>query len=389
VYTNLHIAVQALYIMIALNLLFAVLLYAVKLRAMKRKKQEDRIQVKLKDYLTYVQANLDSAEPLRAPPWTMNDAEREVLQDRLNDRIECFAGDQRQKLIRLCDDLGFVKHHLTRLNHRSYRIRLDAAYHLGCMRVKDAAPTLLDMLEDHPFNSALFVIARAAAKCSRNEQDIRTLVRLLLRHNRKSNELIVSIIADAELDTVLLYTDFILYEHPAYIRIGLIGLNTFTDPASSAAVYRLMDSEYADIQEKAAEVYLKSSRLLPKHVVSKLLRHSSVEIRRLVVEALATMKSSTYVEMMEAGLTDNDQRVVYACAQGMLRMGDRGVTALCERAAASQGTERGVFLQQLIEQELRQLSIQLHNVNKLTQYNTLLYAYDKTFHNDTRIYRVI
>ncbi|GIQ71520.1 HEAT repeat domain-containing protein [Xylanibacillus composti] len=388
-YTNLHIAIQALCVIIALNLLFMAFLYAIKLRNIKRQKLHDRFQVKFKDYLTYVQANLEGPDPLRVPPWTMNLVEREAMQEKLNDMIECFSGEQRQKLIRLCEDMGFVKHHLARLNSRSYRARLDAAYHLGCMRVKEAAPALLDMLKEHPLNSALFVVARALAKCARNEQDIRAMVQVLLQHNRKYDELVVSIIADTELETASLYTDYVNHEHPAYIRIGLIGLNEYTNPAAAAAVYRLMDSGHADIQLKAVDVYLKSSRLLPKHVVSKLLSHANFEIRRMVIHAMANMKSAAYLEPMRDGLADADQRVVYACAKAMLKMGEGGVAALCERAAANRGTERGNFLQNLIEEELRQLSMQLHNLNKLTQYNTLMYTYDKAFRQNARMYRVV
>lgn len=388
-YTNLHVAIQALYIIIALNLVLIAFIYATKLRNIKRKKLYDRFQTKFKDYLIYVQANLNDADPLRAPPWTMSQTEREAMQERLNDMIECFSGEQRQKLVRLCEDLGFVKHHLARLHSRFYRVRLDAAYHLGCMRVKEAAPALLEMAKEHPLNSALFVVARSLAKCARNQEDIRAMVQLLLQHNRKYDQLIVSIIADSELETASLYTEYVNHVHPAYIRIGLTGLNDYTTPAVAAAVYRLMDSEHADIQVKAVEIYLKSSRLLPKHIISKLMGHTNFEIRRLAVDALANINSTSYVEWMKSGLADSDQRVVYTCAKGMMKMGDEGVAALCEHAAAERGTEQGEFLQQLIEEELRQLSMQLHNLNKLTQYNTLMYTYDKMFRKNARIYRVV
>jgi hypothetical protein len=389
VYANLEIAIQALYVFIAFNLICIAFIYTIKLRNIHRRKRYDGFQTKFKDYLTYIQANLNGAEPLRVPPYTMNRVEMEAMQERLNDMIECFSGEQRQKLIRLCEELGLVKHHLARLSNRSYRVKLDAAYHLGCMRVKEAAPALLELLREHPLDSALFVVARSVAKCARNLQDIQSMVELLLRHNKKCYELIVSIVADSELETASLYTEYVIHENPAYIRIGLIGMSDYTDPAAASAVYRLIDSEQEDIQEKAVELYLKSSRLLPRNIVGKLLGHSNVEIRRLTIDALANMNHAVYTEWMKTGLADSDPRVVYTCAKGMLRMGEEVVTAFFESAAAAQGTERGEFMRQLIDEELKYLSLQLHHVDKLKQYNTLMYTYEKVLRKNTRIYRVV
>ncbi|MFD0676008.1 MULTISPECIES: HEAT repeat domain-containing protein [unclassified Paenibacillus] len=388
-YTNLDVAIKALYIIVAFNLVCIVFIYAIKLRNIQRRKLNDRFQAKFKDYLTYIHANLDGVEPLRVPPWTMNEVEREAMQERLNDMMECFSGWQRQKLITLCEDLGLVKHHLSRFNHRSYPVKLDAAYHLGCMRTKEAVPALLELLKEHRLNSSLFVVARAVAKCARSQQDLGAMVQVLLQHNKKCYELIVDIIADSELETVSLYTEYVNHENPAYIQIGLIGMHGYSDPAAASAVYRLMESKHEDIQAKAVEVYLKSSRLLPKNVVSKLLSHPNLNIRRLTLEALGNIKNTTYVELMKSSLADADQRVVYTCAKGMLKMGEEGMAALCQSAAAAQGTDRGEFMQRLIDEELKHLSMQLHNLDKLTQYNTLMYTYDKIFRKHTRMYRVV
>ncbi|MEK8130861.1 HEAT repeat domain-containing protein [Paenibacillus filicis] len=388
-YTNLNVAIQALYIILAFNLVCMVIIYAVKLRSIKRRKLNDRFQTKFKDYLTYIQANLDGMEPLRVPPWTMNPVERDAMQEKLNDMMECFSGEQRHKLVRLCQDLGLVKHHLERFNSRSYRVKLDAAYHLGCMRVKEAAPPLLDLLKEHPLNSSLFVIARAAAKCARSQQELQAMVQILLQHNKKCYELIVDMIADSEVDAGSLYTGYVSHPNPAYVRIGLIGLNGYTNPAAGSAVFRLMESKHEDIQVKAVDVYLKSSRLLPRNVVGRLLSHPNLVIRRLTIEALADMKNPAYVELMTTSLGDDDQRIVHASAKGLLRMGEEGMVALCERTAAVQGTERGQFMQQLIDDEIKHLSMQLHHLDKLMQYNLLMYTYDKIFHKSKRLYRVV
>ncbi|MCD1259675.1 hypothetical protein B5M42_012610 [Paenibacillus athensensis] len=388
-YTHIQAAVQALYVIVAFNLLFMAVIYAVKLRNIRRSKLNERFQTKFKIYLTYVQANLEGAEPLRVPPWTMNPVEREAMQEKLNDMIEMFSGEQRHKLARLCRDLGLVQRQLERFNSRMYRVKLDAAYHLGCMRVKEAAPGLLAMLKEHPLNSARYVVARAAAKCAGSRQELEALVQTLLERDKMGYALIVDMIADSDVDAGPLYTDYLGHEQPAYVRVGLIGLTGYTDPAVASAVFRLLDSRHEDIQCKAVDLYLQSSRLLPGNVVSKLLSHPHLDIRRLTIEALAELKSPVYVEMLKAALGDADQRIVHASAKGLLRMGELGMTALCERAAAAQGTERGQFILQIIDDEIKQLSMQLHHWDKLMQYNTLTYTYDKLFRKSKRIYRVV
>lgn len=388
-YTNLNAAIQALYIILAFNLVCIVIIYAIKMRSIRRRKGNDRFQTKFKDYLTYVQANLDGMEPLRVPPWPMNAVEREAMQEKMNDMMEIFSGEQRHKLVGLCLDLGLVQHHMARFNSRTYRVKLDAAYHLGCMRVKEAVPALLDMLKVHPLNSSLFVVARSVAKCATSQQELEAMVQILLQHNKKYYELIVDMIADSEVDAGSVYTNYVSHQNPAYVRIGLIGLNVYTDPVAASAVYRLMDSKHEDIQIKAVDLYLKSSRLLPRNVVNKLLNHPNLDIRRLTIETLADIKNTAYVELMKTSLNDADQRIVYASARGLLRMGEEGMMALCESAAAVQGMERGQFMQQLIDDEIKHLSMQLHNWDKLMQYNTLMYTYDKVFHRSKRIYRVV
>jgi HEAT repeat protein len=389
VYTNIQLALNALYVFAALNMVFIVVIYTIKLRNINRKKLHDRFQLQFKDYLIYVQANLEDAERLRVPPTTMNSVESEALQERLYDMIECFSGEQRQKLKDLCEDLGFVKRHTLRLNGQSYREKLDAAYHLGCMRVKEAVPALLELLNKHERNSSLFVIARAIAKCARNEQDIKEMIHTLLKHNKKFYDLIVDIIEEADVDQAALFTEFVNDKEPAYIQIGIIGLKDYTNPGAASAVYRLMDSANEDIQRRAVEVYLKSSHLLPKNLVSKLLSHKNADIRYLTTRTLSDIKNTAYVELMTNSLSDEDQRVAYSSAKGLMRLGQEGIVALCEAARDTRGTGRGEAFQRMIEEEIKQLSMQLHDLDKLTRYNQLMYTYEKIFSKNKRIYRVV
>lgn len=388
-YAHINVAIYIMYGLVLLNLIFALGIYVLKIRNVRNRKIYEHFNRKCKEYLIYIQANLESDERLRVPPFRMKRIEKNALQERLNDMIESFAGEQRYKLIDLCEQLGFIQTHLRRLHGGSYRRKIDAAYHLGCMRVQEAVPALLELLRDHRLDSSLFVIARAIAKCSRDDKDVKEMVRILLAHNKSFPDLAVDMIEEAQIDQGALFAEFIHNDHPAFINIGLTGFKEYSNPGIAAAVYRLMDSGDENIQKKAIEIYLKSSIFLPRNVVNKLLEYPDAEIRLKTIQVLSEFKNTVYIDAMQKCLKDQDQRVINAGAASLIQLGQDGISVFCEAARDSRDKGRGTYLQDIIDEELRSLSTRLHSLDNLTLYNDLMYTYEKTFGKHKRIYRVV
>ncbi|WP_274362025.1 HEAT repeat domain-containing protein [Paenibacillus thermotolerans] len=388
-FTLMNTAIYFLYVLIAVNIGFAVVIYGIKLKNIRKRKMYERFHRRFKEYLIYIQANLDSDEPLREPPVSMNPYEKQALQEKLIDMIESFAGVHRDKLIELCGRLGFIEAHIEKLNGKSYRAKIDAAYHLGCMRVRQAVPALLELLRRHPLDSSLFVVARAIAKCARNVKDVKEMVRIMLAHNTSFPELIADMIEEAPVNQAALFADFIQDDQPGIIRIGLAGLKEYNSPKIAAAVYRLMDSSLEDIQRKAIQIYLKSSAILPRNVVSRLIGHPNADVRLMTVQALSELNNTFYLPELQKGLEDRDQRVVYASAMSLIRNGEEGISAFCRAARDDRDRSGDTFLQDIIEEELRLLSTKLHALDQLKLYNSLLYAYEKTFGKNKHLYRVV
>jgi len=387
VYNNIEVAIQILCVLIGLNILFAIVVYAMKIRKLKRSRMERRFEAKIKDYLTYVLVNIEGE--LNAPPFALNKVEQEVMQERLNDMIENFTGTPREKCIALCKQLGLVQYHLNRLHKGSYAMKVDAAYHLGCMRVQEAVPALLELLQTHKFNSSLFVIARSIAKCARDTKDVKEMVQILLRHNKGFYDLLVDMIKEADIDHAALFAEFIGRGSNEFIHIGLRGLKNSAEPTVASAVYRLIDSPDRTIQCKAVEIYLQSVHFIPRNVVQKLLKHGVDEVRVLTIRAIADLKLVTYIEFMRSALLDDSKRVSDASAKGLLLLGEEGISQLCEVITEVRGSKQGEYLQVLVEEAIKSLSIQLHDLNKLTRYNSLIYHYEKTLGNNKPIYRVV
>ncbi|WP_239617952.1 hypothetical protein [Cohnella mopanensis] len=388
-YINIEVAIRFLYVLIVLNVAFAVVVYAMKIKNLKRTRTERRFEVKIKDYLTYILIHIEGKEPLNLPPFPLNKAEQKAMQERLNDIIESFTGTAREKCMELCRRLGLVQDHLDRLKKGSYSVKIDAAYHLGCMRVQEAVPALLKLLQTHKRNSSLFVIARSIAKCARDEQDVQEMVQIVLRHNKGFYDLLVDMIKEADIDHGALFAEFIQRESHEFIQIGLCGLKDYTEPTVASTVYRLIESPDRTIQYKAMEIYLKSVHFIPRNVVQKLLRHPMDEVRVLTVQAIADLKLARYIDVMRSALLDESKRVSDASAKGLLLLGEGGIAQLCEVAAEARGSERGEYLHMLIEEQIKSLSLQPHDLDQLTRYNSLVYHYEKTLGKNKRIYRVV
>jgi hypothetical protein len=157
----------------------------------------------------------------------------------------------------------------------------------------------------------------------------------------------------------------------------------------ASAVYRLIDSPDKTIQSKAVEIYLKSVHFIPRNVVQKLLRNPMDEVRVLTLQAIADLKLVTYIDVMRNALLDENMRVSDASAKGLLLLGEGGIAELCGVAAEARRSEQGEYLSMLIEGQIQSLSLQLHDLDQLTRYNSLVYHYEKTLGKNQRIYRVV
>lgn len=388
-YSYLHSALWILSALAVLNIVLISVLYAIKLRNVYILKAKETFQVKFKDYLVYIRANLESGERLRVPPQDISPLEHKFLQEIIIDMIESFAGDQREKLIDLCAQMGWTRQHMRRLRGRSYRRQIDAAYHLGCMRVNEAVPRMLKLLRKHKLDSSLFVLARAIAKCARDDQDLKNMVKIMIAKGKHFPDLLADIIEEAPVDQNELFTEFILSNHPSLIRIGLAGMKDYANPKIAAAVYRFMESASGDIQRKATEIYLRSAVFLPVNVANQLMDHPEPEVRLMAVQALSELKSTVYTKILQRSLQDADQRVVYAGALGLIHSGQEGMELFCKVAKERRDKTGKTDFQDIIEAELLSLAERAHALDHLARYNALKYTYEKVFGKTKKIYRIV
>lgn len=309
-------------------------LYGLRLRNRRRGKLSTAYREKLRDYFNYVGANLDGEEALRPPAGSLEPLELRVIGRKLEEWMEGIEGRHRDRLAELCLTLGLVGLERGRLRSRLPWVRIDAAHRLGAMRAREAAPELLALLALEPPGPAGFVIARAAAKCTRSADDLRQLAELLAARAPGSRELAADILASSPLDPQPLYAELLESDDEPLILLALAGLAGGGRLAAPAALTRLADDARKEVRVKAAKLLLAYPHLLPNGRLDAFLRHDDWEIRAAAAKAAGELGNPANAVRLRRSLRDGQWWVRHHGAVALTQLGDTGFRVLCETAGA-------------------------------------------------------
>ncbi|MDF2660743.1 MAG: hypothetical protein K0Q94_3534 [Paenibacillus sp.] len=309
-------------------------LYGLRLRNRRRGKLSTAYREKHREYFNYVGANLDGEEALRPPAGSLDPLELRVIGRKLEEWMEGIEGRHRDRLAELCLTLGLVGLERGRLRSRLPWVRIDAAHRLGAMRAREAAPELLTLLALEPPGPAGFVIARAAAKCTRSADDLRQLAELLAARAPGSRELAADILASSPLDPQPLYAELLQSDDEPLILLALAGLAGGGRLAAPAALARLADDSRKEVRVKAAKLLLAYPHLLPNGRLDAFLRHDDWEIRAAAAKAAGELGNPANAVRLRRSLRDGQWWVRHHGAVALTQLGDTGFRVLCETAGA-------------------------------------------------------
>jgi hypothetical protein len=182
-----------------------------------------RLQCKrqVQAYFIEIQIALGHDGPLPKPERTLNRMEKFVVQAKLMAWIDRMDGNCRDKIITLCEELGFVAQELSRLKRRGGIRKVQAAYRLGFMRSKQAAPMLLQELKKQPFGSSLFIYARSLALCARGTEDWERMVMEIVKHRKLVHEITAAILEETGGDMTELMDRLLASGNPQAKQIAL------------------------------------------------------------------------------------------------------------------------------------------------------------------------
>lgn len=357
-----------------------VLLLALRARHARAAAETARSLSGQRDYFAYLSASIDRPEPLQKPPGPLQPAELAAIRGKLLEWIETIGGPHRHKLTELCRELGLVEAEKQRLSSSQHGVRIDAAYHLGVMRAKDGFEPLLALLERER-GSTSFVVARAAAKCARNADELQRLAEQLVKSHPASLQLIADILASSSLDLIPLYAGLLESENEALTALALTGLTDSSYvPAAYPGLEKLLSSEHKEVRIKASKLLLAAPHLLPSERLTGLMRHPDWEIRAMAAKAAGELRRPHFLGDLRRGLQDDSWWVRQYSARGLSRLGSDGFLLLCEAAANGEGGLSAEIAWEAVRQELdRSAAAAAREMPHVAHFNRLSQIYQSVF----------
>lgn len=375
--TPLSFAVYFLYFICGVTVLGLILLLALKLRHIAADKQEKTCLEKYKDYFIYLQAYGEEEERLKLPPGNLTRREKQIIQKKLFELLERFTGIHRQKLIVLCVDMGLEELDLNRMNSWWKWTKIDAAFNLGMMRSGKAVEGLLHLLKKSDFDSTIFIIARAIAKCARSEKDLRQMVELLAAHRKNCHQLIVDILGDSHLDTGPLLVSFLKEEDADLIKIGLIGLSSHAQPNMDPILHELVDSADKEVRIKVVKLLCRDVRYLTDKNVNLFMTHPDWELRSIMAKAIGALGLSQYIPLLKRAVKDPHWWVAHNSTNSLAQLQVEGFMALCAIMEEEKDSRVREMAHQVVQKELERGKHNLVDLDQQISYNQKLYFYQK------------
>jgi hypothetical protein len=196
-----------------------------KVMNLYRQRARFKCEVENQAYFVRLQNGFIHDDAFPKPEGALNKVEKAVVQAKLMAWIDRVEGISRDKLITLCEELGFVEQEMAQLQSRFTIRKTRAAYRLGLMRSKRATPALLEELRKQPFGTSLFIIARAVAQCSRGTDDLEKMVMQIVKHRKPVYEITAAILEEVTGDLTELMERLLLNGNPDTNRIAMLCLD--------------------------------------------------------------------------------------------------------------------------------------------------------------------
>lgn len=367
-----------LYVLCGVTALGMILLFGLKLRNIAAEKRARRCLENYHDYFVYLQAHGDEEERLKPPHGDLTLQEKKIIQKKLLELMESFAGVHRARLGQLCEDMGLVELDLQRLDGAWKWTRVDAAYNLGVMRSRRAVPDLLRLLEQLDYDPSLFIVARAIARCARSEADLIEMVRHLVKHRKSFHQLVVDILSESDVDAAPVYASFLREEDTDLVEIGLIGLAARPPSQLELHVQGLVQSREKEVRIKAVKLLCKDARQLTDKRVREFLAHPDWEIRAAVAKAVGMHGLSSHIPLLKQAVSDPNWWVCHHSVRSLARLHLDGFAALCEILREGRFGTGLHMAHQAVQEELEKGKRHLGDPELLRQYNLKLQLYQSS-----------
>ncbi|RRJ66521.1 HEAT repeat domain-containing protein [Paenibacillus oralis] len=374
---HLTLAIYFIYVCLGLIGTGIALLFYLKIKQLRITRKTNMYLRKHQDYFTYIQTHLSSANSLRLPPGKLGRLEQRVIQQRVIEWIEQFRGDLQLKLIALCYDAGFVADDIKLLDSLFYGRRIAAAYRLGGMRAAEAVPRLLEMLKSQRYSPLSIVIARSIAKSAEQPEQLKDMLRYLLRHSKPIHHLAADIVMETRLDISRLLPELLEEQNKDLVKVALVAMWGQAVPEAAPALGRLVGAAEEDIRAEAVKLYLKASTEMKDETIRELMADKSAGVRAAVAKSLGSLQAAGSILLLRNALKDTNWQVRQNSAESLASLGETGFEVLCQIAKHGSGDEREAAMLQ-IEKTMRQQR-EHQRLDQMVDFNKMKLLYDRYF----------
>jgi len=259
-------------------------------------------------------------------PRAVRRSDRPVIEQIFTDLSKVVKGTVRARIRDASERLGFVDHHLQRLESRRWWTRADAAEKLGMMGSEKATWALIERMND-PVPEVRVRVARALGNI-RTSDALRPLTRALTDPGRWSAIRVAGILIRAGDESVqILLEEF--QKLPFHAKISAIDIFGRIRSLNAVMLLReLLRNEEPDIRARAAYALgsIGDPNSAPDLVAA--LKDRAWAVRSMAAKALGRLKEGESIEHLCAALGDQQWWVRANAAEALRNKGTEGVDAL-------------------------------------------------------------
>ncbi|MCD5324308.1 MULTISPECIES: HEAT repeat domain-containing protein [Pontibacillus] len=379
---SLDAAFYVIYVLAGLMAIMSSIIIGIKVRKKQLHKKTQKVMQRYQSYFTYLTQQLDAKEPLEVPKSELTTFEKKVFQRELVERLERLSGNQRDKLIQLCNDLGLKEFNMKRLKSGRHYVRLEAAYNLGAMRAKEAVPSLCKMLYKNKKDSTRFIVARSIAQTATSTGQINDMIHYLAKDQENNYQLIVDIAQESDLDLSGAFISLLKESNPELTKVGLFGLRHQPDSEIHSILRPHLDSKDFDIRTNTAKLMVASGQCSQKEM-EQFMKFKDEEVRLYTGEWIGQAGMRQYQEVLELGVQDKNQQVARTSAKSLSQLGESGFRTLCKLAVSN--LSNGTVAFEAVHEHLKESAAGYATNRKIADYNQKLSIYETYFGKDQQL----
>jgi len=357
-------------------LLAAIVLIILKVLTMYNDQKYKKYMLKFDDYISYLQLQLDKTDELLKPYFKLDTYGAKILEDRIIKLISMVEDEHNEKLVFLCERLGFVKKDLLKLRSKFSSIRLKAINRIRVMGVSRALPRLVYLLDLHKKEQEKNAIALAIIKCSDSNEYIIKMLYKLIKSGHSIIPLIEPIKEESKINKKNLFLEILTEENDDLTKFGLLFIDSNLDKDLIPYLYKLSESTNRDIRVKSIRLLGDmNATVLQKHI-DEYINSEEWELRSVAASLVGSLKLERYIPKLKSNVNDSNLLVRYNSLKSLSKINIEGFKEVCRAAAEIKNNTLQKMIFCVLEEEveknnLKNIKNTMHKVLSSTMVNSL------------------